>query len=53
MTGNAKRSELVGPDLILLAIVFRIYPQATLDRMAMFIYNEVVVFMKENKYQKD
>ena len=40
MTGNAERSELVGIDLILLAIVFTIYPQATLDEMAMFIYNE-------------
>ena len=54
MTGNAERSELVGIDLILLAIVFTIYPQATLDEMAMFIYNEGGgIYERKNKYQDD
>jgi len=40
MTGNKSQTKLVGADLLLLAIFIIIYPKATLDEMATFIYNK-------------
>lgn len=37
MTGGEERADLVGYDLLLLAIVVTIFPCATLDKMATFI----------------
>ena len=40
MTGNREKGELVGTDLILLGVITIVYPQASQDEMAMFIYSE-------------
>ena len=40
MTGNHEKTELVGEDLILLGVISIVYPQASQDEMAMYIYSE-------------
>ena len=39
-TGNKAREQVVGVDLINLVTFLRAWPEATLDEMAVFIYNE-------------
>ena len=40
MTGNREKTDLVGADLILLGVISIVYPQASQDEMALFIYSE-------------
>jgi hypothetical protein len=39
-TGNRSRTTFVGVDLINLAMFINAWPDATIDEMAVFIYNE-------------
>jgi hypothetical protein len=39
-TGNKAREQVVGVDLINLMTFLRAWPEATLDEMAVFLYNE-------------
>ena len=40
MTGNQQRKQVVGVDQLTLVVYISIHPDATLDEMATFIYNE-------------
>ena len=39
-TGNTERTKIVGADLLSLVTYITAWPDATLDEMAVFIYNE-------------
>ena len=38
MTGNKEKTKLIGEDLILLGIISIVYPQASQNEMALYIY---------------
>lgn len=38
MTGNTKKRDLVGADLILLGVISLVYPQVSQDEIALYIY---------------
>ena len=40
MTGNAEKRDLVGADLILFEVISIVYPQASQDEMALYIYSK-------------
>ena len=40
MTGNRQRSQIVGVDLLNLTIFILAWPEATIDEMATYVYNE-------------
>ena len=40
MAGNGEKTELVGADLILLGVISIVYPQASQDEMALYIYSK-------------
>ena len=39
-TGNAERTQILGADLLNLAIYITAWPDATIDEMAVFMYSE-------------